>query len=81
MAKRTKQTAGVIRLKPIKVNSAAENWSEYQLEDGTLLKARPLIMEIERHEEQYGPLGEPVYQIKAGVIFDIKPKMKSKKKP
>ena len=38
-----------------------EAWSEYQLDDGTIIKTRPVAVEFVRIPGQYDPEGGPIY--------------------
>lgn len=41
----------------------------YTLSDGTKLKLRPVLVNIERSLSKYNPLGDPIYQIGTGLIL------------
>ena len=75
-----KKVPNIVTLKPMKVKTISEDWSLYELEDGTQVKIKPVIVDVERHVGQLSPQGEPIYQIKAGAIIDLKAKPKSKSK-
>jgi hypothetical protein len=49
----------------IDVDSASERWSEYILQDGTVIRAKLNLISIWRVEGEYDPQGMPVYQINA----------------
>ena len=74
----------VVKLTPVKFSSVSEHWSEYALNDGSIVRIRPIITDVERHVGQFSPTGEPIYQVKAALIVEVKPKpkpiTKSKKK-
>ena len=43
----------------------ADNWSEFQLVDGTTIKMRPIVKSIIRVEGEHDPNGDPVYVVMA----------------
>jgi hypothetical protein len=38
-----------------------EHWNEYLLDDGTIIKLKPVATEVVRVEGAYDPQGNPVY--------------------
>jgi hypothetical protein len=70
---------------PVKVKSSDEHWSEFNLSDGSILRIRPIVIEVSRVKGKLSPEGKPIYQIKGGVMTEVsspkkvaKPKKKSK---
>lgn len=51
--------------KPIDVENSEENWSVYELSDGTKLRIKPVVVKVARVEGEYKPDGSPVYTIEA----------------
>lgn len=49
-----------VRFKNIK-----EEWNEYQLEDGSILRTKSVVSEILRIPEEYDREGNPVYMVKS----------------
>jgi hypothetical protein len=47
----------------VPVEESTEKWSEYRLEDGTVLRAKLTIISAVRVEGQYDPQGNPVYTL------------------
>lgn len=45
---------------------SVERWTELRLEDGTVLRIKPVVMSISRLEGQYDPDGNPMYAVQAG---------------
>lgn len=55
------------------VNSK-EPWTEYELEDGSTLKIRTVLLDCLRVEDEYDADGNPVYMLKAnGIMTAIVP--------
>jgi len=49
-----------------------EDWNEYKLEDGTILKFKTIVSSIIRTEE-YDPMtGDPVYHVRSTNILRVK---------
>lgn len=48
---------------PFKAN--VENWNEYMLDDGTVLRVKTVVTEILRVENQFDLEGNPAYLIKS----------------
>jgi len=51
--------------KAVEVDDSEENWSIYELSDGTTLRIKPVIVKVARVEGEYKPDGSPVYTIEA----------------
>ena len=45
--------------------TTAEHFNEYLLEDGTVIKLKPVVTEIIRVPDQYDPMGNPAYIIQS----------------
>jgi hypothetical protein len=43
----------------------AEHFNEYLLDDGTVIRMKPVVTEVIRIEGQYDPLGNPAYVIQS----------------
>lgn len=55
------ETSGTVM--PFQVGN--ENWNEYLLEDGTVLRVKLVATEVVRLDDVYDPDGDPVYIIKS----------------
>lgn len=40
-----------------------EHWNEYLLDDGTVVRMKPIVTEIARLDGQYDPEGNPAYMV------------------
>jgi hypothetical protein len=47
------------------ISESTERWSEYTLEDGTVLRFKMVIAAFVRSDNEYDPEGNPVYAIRA----------------
>jgi hypothetical protein len=60
------------RPKEVDVLEAREAWSEYRLEDGTILRVKPIMIAISRVEGEHTADGDPVYNMKSTLITDVR---------
>jgi hypothetical protein len=51
--------------------SAGEYWNEYLLDDGTVIRLKPVVVGVLRVEDQYDGEGQPLYAVKANNIVVI----------
>ena len=56
----------------VEITTSKETWSEYQLQDGTRLRIRPVLVGTFRAPGQWMPDGEPVYGAKMTFIADVR---------
>jgi hypothetical protein len=52
----------------IDFESEKEPWTVYKLEDGTVLKVKPVLGNIARLVDQHKPDGEPIYVLGLAVV-------------
>ena len=57
-----------------------EPWAQYQLEDGSIMKVKVVLLDIIRLEE-YAPTGEPLYQFSMQQITAVSVPDELKKQP
>ena len=55
------------------VLSAKEAWSEYRLADGTVLRVKPIMIDVSRVSEAETADGDPVYNMRSTLVTDVKP--------
>ena len=51
--------------------TVAEEWSEYVLEDGTVVRLRPVAIDMLRLEGEFDPQGNPVYVVNAQQVVAV----------
>ncbi len=62
-------------------DTVKEDWNEYKLEDGTILKFKTIVSSIVRTEE-YDPMtGDPVYHVRSTNVLRVKVPEKLKRMP
>ncbi len=65
----------------IEFQTRKEDWNEYQLMDGTVIKMKLVVSEIFRIDGAYDTEGNPTYQIKSTNLPVVKPPDALKRKP
>jgi hypothetical protein len=65
----------------VNVVKATEPWMEYELEDGSVLRARTTLVEVIRVDGEYDPDGNPVYQLKGNATMSVIAPDTLKRKP
>ncbi len=56
----------------VEFQTRKEDWNEYQLMDGTVIKMKLVVSEIFRIEGLYDEAGNPLYQIKSANMPVVK---------
>lgn len=55
----------------VPVASSNERWSEFVLEDGSVIKAKLSLLGVIRHTNEWDPNGNPIYSIQASVTSAV----------
>jgi hypothetical protein len=58
-----------------------EYWNEYLLDDGSILKLKPVATEVFRVEGQYDAEGNPVYVLKSRNVVVVSPPEELRQRP
>lgn len=61
---------GVKLEKRVKFETVKEEWSEYTLENGTILKVKPIVVDVIKTNKK-DPYGFPVYIIKTTTVTAV----------
>lgn len=48
-----------------------EHWNEYLIDDGSLLKLKPVVTEVLRVEGQYDAAGNPAYLVQSTNVVAV----------
>ncbi len=48
-----------------------EDWNEYNLDDGTRIKLKPIAVNFIRIKDEFDNEGEPVYLVKASNVLSV----------
>src|SRR5665213_972279 len=68
-------------MEPRDVVSSKEGWSEYTLEDGSVIRAKAVVLSAKKAVGQFNADGEPVYVLQLTLINQVKaPELLMKKK-
>lgn len=59
------------RMEPRDVVISKDGWSEYTLDDGSVLRTKAVILDVKRAVDQYGPDGNPIYILQFAVINQV----------
>jgi hypothetical protein len=62
---------GVVDGTVVGLTESVERWTELKLEDGSVLRVKPLITNILRVDGRYDPEGNPFYVIQGGSTMVI----------
>jgi len=57
----------------VEVLSSKEAWSEYHLADGTVLRVKPIMIDVSRVSETQSADGDPVYTMRSTLVTDVRP--------
>lgn len=55
----------------VSVDESSEKWSEYKLEDGSVVRLKQVVLQIIRPDGQYDPEGNPLYTVKAQPVLSV----------
>jgi hypothetical protein len=64
----------------IEIEKSTENWNEYTLADGTILRVKPVLLEVWRILDEYDPDGNPQYVLKTAALPVVRSPEALKKK-
>lgn len=56
----------------VDIKNHNEQWSEFTLEDGAMIRLKAIAIDIRKVKGRYNPNGDPIYLIKSTVITDAK---------
>jgi hypothetical protein len=52
-------------------DAKAENWQQYQLDDGSVLKIKLVLLDVIKLDGEFNDNGDPVYQFAAQQIVTV----------
>jgi len=61
-----------VEAKQVDFEVVREDWNEYKLEDGTVLKFKAIVTDIIRTEEYDPTTGNPIYHVRSTNILRVK---------
>ena len=55
----------------VPIEESTERWTELRLEDGSVLRAKPVISAVHRIDAKKDPSGNPIYSITATIALSL----------
>jgi len=55
----------------VDINSSQENWNQYLLSDGTVLKLKVVATEVIKIDGEYDKEGNPIYMLKSTNVVSV----------
>ena len=56
----------------VSVQSAQEHWNEYLLDDGSVIRLKPVATEVFRLVDRHDPEGNPIYVLKSTNVVVVR---------
>ncbi len=63
----------------VDIESSKDGWSEYNLADGTIIRAKAVLLDVKKMTGQYNADGEPVYELQITMVNQARVPDKLKK--
>ena len=60
------------QMEPVDITSTKEGWSEYNLDDGSVIRAKAVLLDVKRAVGQYDPDGNPIYLMQFAFVNRLK---------
>jgi hypothetical protein len=64
-------SGGNVEAVEVQVEESTERWSEFQLQDGAVVRVKATILSAARMDGQYDQLGNPMYQVNVAPMITI----------
>jgi hypothetical protein len=65
---------------PVDIVSTKEAWSEFTLSDGTVIRAKAVVLDVRKMVDQYNQDGEPIYELQLTMINQARVPQELKRK-
>jgi S-adenosylhomocysteine hydrolase len=59
------------KMEPRDVVNAKDGWSEYTLEDGSVIRAKAVVLDVKRAVDQFNAEGDPVYVMQLAFVNQL----------
>jgi hypothetical protein len=59
-------------MEPTDITSTKEGWSEYTLNDGSVIRAKAVLLDVKRAVGQHAPDGNPIYVMQFAFVNQLK---------
>lgn len=63
----------------VDIESSKDGWSEYTLSDGTVIRAKAVVLDVKKMVGQHNADGEPVYELQLTMVNQVRVPDKLKK--
>jgi hypothetical protein len=60
------------KVEPVDILSSKDGWSEYNLDDGTVLRVKAVALDVKKAIGQYSPDGDPIYLVQSALVTQVK---------
>jgi hypothetical protein len=64
----------------VDIVSSKDGWSEFTLADGTILRAKAVVLDVKKMVGQYNQEGEPIYEMQLTMVSQSRVPEELKKK-
>lgn len=75
------QGVGMVDAVDVAITEILERSSEIRLEDGSILRVKPIVLSVSRIEGRWDPEGNPLYALKGGQAMTVASAPTELKKP
>ena len=62
---------GLVEGTEVEVLESVDRWSEIKLDDGTVLRIKPVTMSVARIDGHYDAVGNPMYVVQAQQVMSV----------
>jgi hypothetical protein len=62
---------GILEGTKVALKESTERWTELSLDDGAILRVKPVIVSVIRIDGRYDPEGNPLYAIQGGQVMVV----------
>lgn len=66
------QAASAAEFDYVDITHSNEIWSEFTLADGSVLRLKPSLVDVQRQRGKFSPDGNPIYNINAGLLIGVR---------
>jgi S-adenosylhomocysteine hydrolase len=60
------------KMEPKDIVNAKEGWSEYTLDDGSVIRVKGVLLDIKRALNQFNAEGDPVYVMQLALVHQLR---------
>jgi hypothetical protein len=66
-------------MEPVDIVSSKDGWSEFTLQDGSVIRAKVAVLDVKRAVGQFNVEGDPVYVLQMTMVNQVKAPLHLKK--